>query len=357
MDRQVRQLQPRPAPPPEEDILYQWRLARKMERAQEQVAKWGPARSTFPSGSLQPRALAGASTVLQTTSRPLASSQMDVTWQRPELHVPAPLVVSGVQSSTTSSLAITQTTSSVRTAVMSDREGTTPQIIPPHFGITSQAQGPTSRSQHSQMVTEISSGTHQIIPSTEQSTNTATEEPVVLGHVHKPVIVEWEKFESADVPSHMHLSCDILPCPHQKALIRNGSSDQNIKLPLSSPVVEMMSEELHLEERDTVRGPQSRRSVIRESHDKRHVHGLPRTKQTGSEDGRSKAGPLGSKEVTVTVPEDNERERHRRREVVKQKPKTKREISQPGNGATDVLSGVIGQVKPLWATFPTRSKC
>lgn len=325
MERQQRQLQPRPAPPPEEDILYQWRLARKMERAQEQAAKWGPARSTLPLGSTRPCALSSASTLLRTNPTPLVPSQKDTTYQRPALHAPTPLLVPSVSAGASSSPAKTQTTFSIPTPVVSDREETPPQITPSHFEITSQA--PSSSHQHSQIATEQSS----------EATAVATERPVVSQQICEPVLVEQDRFETADVPSHMHLSCDILPCPHQRTLIETRGTD---KLPLSSPVVDSMPGKAHKEERDAD-GSKPHRSVIRDSYGAKHI---PKTRRNEFEEGRSKAGPHGLKGMAVALPEENSRGKPKIKEAGKQKPKAKREIPQ-GSGPTDMLSGVIGQVK------------
>lgn len=339
MERQQRQLQPRPAPPPEEDILYQWRLARKMERAQEQAAKWGPARSTLPLGSTRPCALSSASTLLRTTPTTPVPSQMDTMYQRPALHVPTPLLVPGVPAGASSSPAKTQTTFSIPTPVVSDREEIPPQIIPSHSEITTQA--PTLSSQHSQIATEQSSEAHQIMSSAGQATAVATERPVVSWPVHEAVLVDQDRFESADVPSHMHLSCDILPCPHQRTLIERRGAD---KLPLSSPVVESILGKAHKEERDTDRGSKPHRSVIRDSHEARHTPKTSRQKEF--EESRSKAGSQVLKGMTVALPENTTREKPKIKEAGKQKSKAKREIPQ-GPGPTDMLSGVIGQVKNI----------
>ena len=335
MERQHRQLQPRPAPPPEEDILYQWRLARKMERAQEQVAKWGPARSTLPLGSTRPTALPCASSLLTTTPAPLVPSQKDATYERPALHVPTPLLVPGMPAGVSSSPAKTQTTFSAPNAVASEREIPS-QMIPSHSQVTSQT--PTSSHQHSQIATEQSSEAHQIMPNTGQATSLATETPVVSWQIHEPVLVGQDRFETADVPSHMHLSCDILPCPHQRTLIERRGTD---KLPLSSPVVESMPGKVHKEERNTDRGSKAHRSVMRDSHEARDT---PKTRQKEFEEGKSKAGPHVLKGMAVALPDDTAREKPKLKEAGKQKLKTKREVPQ-GPGPTDMLSGVIGQVK------------
>ena len=340
---QSRQLQPRPAPPPEDDILYQWRLARKMERAQEQAAKWGPSRSTLPSGSTQPCALPSATRIL------LPSSQKEVSYQRPELQVP---LVPGVPVGATGSPAKTRTTFSTPAAVMCDREASTTEMTPTLFGVTSQPQAHTSNGESPQTVTETS-GTRQIVPSTEQSSAvTSAERPAVLGQVHEPVLVDGERFESVDIPSHMHLSCDILPCPHQRTLIEKR--DSNRKIPLSSPVVESMLGELHMEERDIEQGRKSERTKTRELRDKRKIRGLPRTEQNGIEDKepRRKVEQVSLRELRDTSQEDTERERQRTREAGKQKVRAKRDISQR-SGPADVLSGVIGEVSKeslQWAT-------
>lgn len=346
-DHRQRQLQPRPAPPPEEDILYQWRLARKMERAQEQVAKWGLPRSTLPSGYIQPHPLSSASRVLQTTPTPLASTHEVAVCQRPEFHVPVPSVASSVSGEATSSSAKTQTTFSTPAAVMSVGELIPPSHrFPSQFGVTSQV--PASSSQP-QRVAETSSETQRPVSSIEQATTVTTETPVVvLEQVHEPVLVEQEKFQSVNIPSHLHLSCDILPCPHQRALIKKAITDQSVKLPLSSPVAESDLRGVNIEQTETERGYKPRGSVSRQSHDTRHIRGLPRTKQARSEDGKSKVGPHELKERTTSLPEESEGERQKTKDVLRKKPKfkTKRETFHDSS-PSDVLSGVIGQVKTL----------
>lgn len=336
MERHSIQRQPCPAPPPEDDILYQWRLARKMERAQERAVKWGPAKGTISLGTSRPRfARTGAeleSRGLSSVVRiPQPTSTPSPSHHRPGL-VSAPSAIPGALDGTENLSSRTQTTFSTPMAVTSDREGISSQMVPSHIGITSQPQAAVSSGQLSQLGAEISSGTHAFVPSIEPSPVT----PEISRQVHT-LVVEQDQFEHADVPSHMHLSCDILPCPHQTALIEKGRSDKTIKLPLSSPVIESMQEELHIAERDIgIERDQHKpqRNIIRESHEKGHIRRLPRKRNgTENKEGRSKAGS-----------EDSEREEHRRKEVGKRKPKPKKESSQEP-AATDVLSGVIGEVK------------
>lgn len=331
MDHRI-QHQPRPAPPPDEDILYQWRLARKMERAQEQAAKWGPAKGTLSLGSSQPRfvhTLSGAGGTPQPSSTPHPSSQRDFVQQRQELQVPAPSVTTVVPHGTASLPARPQTTFSTPVPVTSDQERISSPMVPSQFGITSQPQVTISSSQHSHLAAATSQGTHA--PSLEPSPVVTTAQPVISEEVHTALATEPDQFESADVPSHMHLSCDILPCPHQKALIEKGRSDQTIELPLSSPVVESMLEELHVAERDTERVQKPQRTVIRESHDETQIQGLTR-KRTEDKEGRSTARQ-----------EDYERQELRRENVAKPKTKPKRGSSQEP-ASSDVLSGIIGEV-------------
>lgn len=339
MERHSIHRQPRPAPPPEEDILYQWRLARKMERAQERAVKWGPAKGTISLGTSRPRfARTGAeleSRGLSSVVRiPQPTSTPSPSHHRPGL-VSAPSAIPGALDGTENLSSRTQTTFSTPTAATSDQEGISSQMIPSHIGITSQPQATVSSGQLSQLGAEMSSGTHEFVPSIEPSPAVTMTRPEILGQVHT-LVVEQDHFEHADVPSHMHLSCDILPCPHQRALIEKGRSDKTIKLPLSSPVIESMQEELRIAERDisVERKHKPQRNIIRESHEKGQVQRLPRKRNgTENKEDRSKAGS-----------EDSEREEHRRKEVGKRKPKPKKESFQEP-AATDVLSGVIGEVK------------
>ena len=318
-----------------------------MERAQEQVAKWGLPRSTLPSGYIQPHPLSSASRVLQTTPTPLASTHEVAVCQRPEFHVPVPSVASSVSGEATSSSAKTQTTFSTPAAVMSVGELIPPSHrFPSQFGVTSQVSASSSQPQR---VAETSSETQRPVSSIEQATTVTTETPVVvLEQVHEPVLVEQEKFQSVNIPSHLHLSCDILPCPHQRALIKKAITDQSVKLPLSSPVAESDLRGVNIEQTETERGYKPRGSVSRQSHDTRHIHGLPRTKQARSEDGKSKVGPHELKERTTSLPEESEGERQKTKDVLRKKPKfkTKRETFHDSS-PSDVLSGVIGQVKTL----------
>ncbi|KAJ7333104.1 hypothetical protein OS493_018279 [Desmophyllum pertusum] len=288
MGRHSIQRQPRPAPPPEDDILYQWRLARKMERAQERAVKWGPAKGTISLGTSRPRfAHVGAELEPCGLSSAVRIPQPTLT-QRPGLQVSAPSVTPGVLNGTENLSSRTQTTFSTPMAVTSDREGTSSQMIPSHISITSQPQAAVSSGQLSQLGTEMSSGTHEFVPSIEPSPAVTMTRPEILGQVHT-LVVEQDHFEHADVPSHMHLSCDILPCPHQRALIEKGRSDKTIKLPLSSPVIESMQEELHIAEKDisVERKHKPQRNIIRESHEKGQIQRLPRkemelkTRKTG----------------------------------------------------------------------------
>ncbi len=330
MDRQI-QHQPRPAPPPEEDILYQWRLARKMERAQEQAAKWGPAKGTLSLGSSQPRfvhTLSGAGGTLQPSSIPRPLPQGVFVQQRQELEVSAPSVIPVVPHGTTCLPARTQTTFSTPETVTSDQERISSTMATSQFGITSQPQVTISSSQHPLLAAETSQGTHA--PSLDPSSVVTTAQPVISGEAHA-LATGPDQFKSADVPSHMHLACDILPCPHQKVLIEKGRSDQTIKLPLSSPVVESMLEDLHIAERDIERVQEPQRTVLRESRDETQIQGLTR-KRTEDKEGRSTAWP-----------EDYEREKPRREKVAKWKTKPKKGLSQEPV-TSDMLSGIIGEV-------------
>lgn len=342
MDHQQMQRQPRPAPPPEEDILYQWRLARKMERAQVQVAKWGPAKCTLSLGSSQPQiaptgakldphGLSGGVGIPQLTSTPHPLSQMDFAYQRPELQVLAPSVIPVVPGGTASLSARTQTTYTTPMAVTSGLEEISSLMVPSQLGI-SQPQVPASSGPFSQLGVGTSPGNQVLVPDPEPSPVVTTAQPEISGQIH-PLVIEQDQLKSADIPSHMHLSCDILPCPHQRSLIEKGRSDQTIKFPLSSPVVESMLEELDVAERDIKRVQKPKRKITRESHDKAQFQDLPR-KRNGTED----------KEHRISAgPEDSEREELRRKEVWKRKPKPKRESHQEPT-ASDVLSGVIGEV-------------
>lgn len=76
---------------------------------------------------------------------------------------------------------------------------------------------------------------------------------------HKPLVIEKAEFESAKVPSHMHLSCDILPCPHQRALIESEVSD---KVPLSIPVIDKMERKSHIDGDEMEMNAKPKRSVV-----------------------------------------------------------------------------------------------
>ncbi|XP_068687048.1 proline and serine-rich protein 3-like isoform X1 [Montipora foliosa] len=243
----------RPAPPPEEDILYQWRLARKMEKAYEQVAKWGPSRSSLP--SVQVQALSSASTVLPRTKTPLPVPLGDMSYQATGLRGPTLSEPVRSLSLTTE----TQTTFAVSTAVLSDRLAVPSRVIPSHFDITSQATPSLSQSQ---AAVEQSGHTYSIIPSAGEP----IARPVGPQSSYKPFLIEQAKFESGQVPSHMHLSCDILPCPHQKALIENEMTD---KVPLSIPVVDIMLGEAHKEERESERNRKPYGPLTRQLSDER----------------------------------------------------------------------------------------
>jgi len=334
------QRQPRPAPPPEEDILYQWRLARKMERAQEQVAKWGPAKGTLSVGSsrpqiaptgatLHPHGLSGRVEILTATSAPLSSSQMNFTHQRPESQVLTPSAIPVVPDGTASLSARTQTTYTTPVAVASGIEGISSLTVPSQLGI-SQPQVAASSGPYSQL--DVGASPQVLATDLEPSPAVTTRGTEISGQGH-PLVIEQDQFKSADVPSHMHLSCDILPCPHQRTLIGKARSDQTVKLPLSSPVVESMPEELNVAEKDIDKVQKPKRKTTRESHDKAQFQQLPR-RGNGTEDKqhRKSAGP-----------KDSERDELRKKEVWKPKPKPKRESPKEPT-ASDVLSGVIGEV-------------
>ena len=341
MSRQSRPLQPRPAPPPEEDILYQWRLARKMERAQDKVLKWGPTWSStvhsqpnIASQSTQPHILSGADRV------PPTFSQIGVAYQRPELQLPAHPVASRMPVSATSAPTKTQTTVAAGGVIMTDNE-VSPVVSSPS-AVTTMAQAPTSSGEVPLGIIATSSGIHDRVPSREQSRVVAVDRTEDLEQVQEPVRMEREQFVLADVPSHMHLSCDILPCPHQKSLIEKGSSD--CRIPLSSPVVDSWAEELHTQVRDTNRGHEKESSKTKESRDDRENFGPPRARQgLGDQTSHRKVEPPKLPGKRSTSPEITEQEKHRRREAGRERPKAKSETSL-GPGPSDVLHAVIGQV-------------
>ena len=343
MSRQSRPLQPRPVPPPEEDILYQWRLARKMERAQEKVLKWGPTWSptvhsqpNIASQSTQPHILSGADRV------PPTFSQIGVAYQRPEPQLPAHPVASRMPVRSTSAPAKTQTTVAASGVIMTDNE-VSPVISSPS-GVTTMAQAPTSSGEVPLGIIATSSGIHDRVPSREQSRVVAADRTENLEHVQEPVRMEREQFVLADVPSHMHLSCDILPCPHQKSLIEKGSSD--CRIPLSSPVIDLWAEELHTQVRDTNRGHEKKSTKTMESGDDRQNFGPPKARQNGLENQttRRKVEPPKLPGKRSTSPEIIEQEKHRRREAGRERPKAKSESTSLGPGPSDVLHAVIGQV-------------
>ena len=343
MSRQSRPLQPRPAPPPEEDILYQWRLARKMEKAQEKVLKWGPTWSStvhsqpnIASQSTQPH-------ILPSTDRvPPTFSQIGVAYQRPELQLPAHPVDSRMPVRATSALTKTQTTVAARGVITTDNEVS--PVVSSTSGVTTMAQAPTSSGEVPSRIIASSSGTHDRVPSREQTCVAAADRTGNLEQVQEPIRMEREQFVLADVPSHMHLSCDILPCPHQKSLIENGSSD--CRIPLSSPVVDLWAEESHTQVRDTNRGHEKESRKTMESGDDRQNFGPPRARQNGLGDQTShrKVEPPKLPGKRSTSPEITEQEKHRRREAGRERPKAKSETSL-GPGPSDVLRGVIGQVR------------
>lgn len=342
MSRQSRPLQPRPAPPPEEDILYQWRLARKMERAQEKVLKWGPTWSptvhsqpNIASQTTQPLILSGADRV------PPTFSQIGFANQRPELQLPAHPVASRMPVRATSAPTKTQTTVAASGVIMTDNEVSPVVSSPSRVTIT--AQAPTSSGEVPSVIITTSSGTHDGVPSREQSRVVAADRTEDLGHVQEPVRMEHEQFVLADVPSHMHLSCDILPCPHQKSLIEKGSSD--CRIPLSSPVIDSWAEELHTQVRDSNRGHEKESTKTMESGDDRQNFGPPGARQNGLRDQtiRRKVEPPKLPGKRSTSPEITEQEKHKRREARRERPKVKIDTSL-GPGPSDVLHGVIGQV-------------
>lgn len=325
---------PRPVPPPEEDILYQWRLARKMERAQEQVKKRGPARSTFLLGPFQPRfvgsraeepqGVSGEVRILEPTSA-LGQSQRDFLNPQSGLEVSDP------------PLTRMQTKLATPSTLSADQEARSTRLIPPHPSTTLLPGAPVASAGAAQCSQPVTATANEAQGS-EPRMGVPSSEPItrqeILGPGQSRLVQEQEQFELADVPSHMHLSCDILPCPHQKALIEKGRSDPAVKLPLSFPVVELMQGELDSPERDLNRVYKPSRKTLRESHKKHQLRGKDAT------DDKQK-GQMKSPQA--------EQDGQRKRAHQKQKPK--REASQEA-GATHVLNGVIGEVvsERLFAT-------
>ena len=223
---------PRPAPPQEEDILYQWRLARKMEKAYEQVAKRSPTQGPLPFTQLYTSCSgSSASPILQT---PHLVPQMDILHQTTASCGPTPSALARSSSLTTE----TQPTfSSFR-------------IIPSPFETSSLP--PTSNTPFERVVESVGD---TVLPGTGQP----IARPVGAQVSHKPLVIEKAEFESAKVPSHMHLSCDILPCPHQRALIESEVSD---KVPLSIPVIDKMERKSHIDGHEMEMNAKPKRSVV-----------------------------------------------------------------------------------------------
>ena len=286
------------------------------------------------SQSTQPHILSGADRV------PPTFSQVGVAYQRPELQLPAHPVASRMPVSATSAPTKTQTTVAAGGVIMTDNE-VSPVVSSPS-AVTTMAQAPTSSGEVPLGIIATSSGIHDRMPSREQSRVVAVDRTEDLEQVQEPVRMEREQFVLADVPSHMHLSCDILPCPHQKSLIEKGSSD--CRIPLSSPVIDSWAEELHTQVRDTNRGHEKESSKTKESRDDRENFGPPRARQgLGDQTSHRKVEPPKLPGKRSTSPEITEQEKHRRREAGRERPKAKSETSL-GPGPSDVLHAVIGQV-------------
>lgn len=223
---------PRPAPPQEEDILYQWRLARKMEKAYEQVAKRSPIWGPHPSTQLYTSSSASSASPISQT--PHLVPQMDKLHQTTASCGPTPSALARSSSLTTE----TQPTfSSFR-------------IIPSPFETTSLP--PTSNTPFQGVVESVGD---TVLPGTGQP----IVRPVGPQVSHKPLVIEKAEFESAKVPSHMHLSCDILPCPHQRALIESEVSD---KVPLSIPVIDKMERKSHIDRHEMEMNAKPKRSAV-----------------------------------------------------------------------------------------------
>ena len=223
---------PRPAPPQEEDILYQWRLARKMEKAYEQVAKRSPTLGPLPFTQLYTSCSASSASPISQT--PHLVPQMDKLHQTTASCGPTPSALARSSSLTTE----TQPTfSSFR-------------IIPSPFETTSLP--PTSNTPFEGVVESVGD---TVLPGTGQP----IARPVGPQVSHQPLVIEKAEFESAKVPSHMHLSCDILPCPHQRALIESEVSD---KVPLSIPVIDKMERKSHIDGHEMAMNAKPKRSVV-----------------------------------------------------------------------------------------------
>ena len=326
------QRQPHSAPPPEEDILYQWRLARKIERAQEHVTKRGPVRSTFLLEPSQPRfigarpeeslGLFGEARIPKPTSA-LCPSERDF------LDPQSGLEVSDLPSTRM------QTRLETPSTLLADQEGRSARLIPPHPSTMLLPGAPVvsaGAAQGSQPITETENDAHGSGPRTSVPSSEQITRQEILGQGQSKLVQEQMQFEQADVPSHVHLSCDILPCPHQKALIEKGRSDPTVKLPLSYPVVELMKEELALPERDLDRVNKPSRRTVRESHKKHQLRGKDTTED---------------KQKSQIESHHVEQDGQKRRAHQKQKPK--REVSRETT-ATDVLTGVIGEVISKYTT-------
>lgn len=173
-------------PWPEDDILYQWRLARKMEKAQERATAERPGRPLGLSSSTQ-RLLNSRDRICQASGSALGGSTGLQLPEHSELFTlpEAPFVAETILDSHT-----------------------------PVCASTTNIVSPT-----------VSSST-----SVFTTASTATQ-PIITSLVSPPCRHQSRSVNHGEVPPHMHLACDILPCACSETNTKTDLKSSRAELP------------------------------------------------------------------------------------------------------------------------------
>ena len=277
--------------------------------------------------------------VTESTTTSMPMSLRNVSFRDPRLEFASSLSVAsnipGTVSRVVGLSTKTQTTSSMPPLITCEREASPPQTTAHQPSIASVEKSPSNDQSTQTVVVEILRNT----VSSEPPPTSSTYQPKKM-EITIPLSFSREQLTSADVPAHMHLSCDILPCPHQKALLNSEKSEQTVALPLSTPVVENVT--VIQDEVNTNVGtgdkPHRQSATLQEQRRVREQSGAVGTQERG------RTNLFGVQKSAASLSK-SETKRHQRGESQKsKKTNAQRESHKQESTTNAALQGVIGEV-------------
>ena len=190
---------------PEDDILYQWRLARKIEKAQQST-------SVYPALYSRTSDLGRRLSTRETDRTTRLPPQSDLEFvptrlDRPETYRP-----------TTVSKDKSRTEMDSKSKNFADEFGEQQHLY-------------SNETDRDQFTTD-----HQ-----EKSKEVTVQTPLEYSC---PLSSSKAKLEVVDLPSHMHMMCDILPCSHQRDIVKQSrTGGMKSCIPIAPPVVDFTGEQ------------------------------------------------------------------------------------------------------------------